>query len=331
MRGKWILFAAAAILLAIAAGALSWLKRPQDVAQAGQKTPERVRTATGEILLMGSIQAAQIIPVPAPIDGVLDVWLVEPGQEVLEGQQLGHIVNTGLENARQLAQSELERAQSRVTAIEGSILAARLEAARASADAARAQEEESRLAKVFAKQQLWYREGATPRLVFEKADREYKAAQEEAATARQLAEHASERVAQLEKELQLAKSVVEERTAALEAATQQLEAGNIIAPAAGLVLKLGVEAGGEVSKDMRDLVQIAVNRALLLVALEPEPPVLEKMQPGLPALVLVPEVLGDPLEGRVKEIKGTQVLVEFTSPAPEIRPGMTASVRIKLT
>jgi FKBP-type peptidyl-prolyl cis-trans isomerase 2 len=63
---------------------------------------------------------------------------------------------------------------------------------------------------------------------------------------------------------------------------------------------------------------------------ELEPPVLARVRPGQEALVYTPE-LPNPIPARVKEIEGTQVVVEFTSPDPTLLPGATAQVRIKLT
>jgi hypothetical protein len=68
----------------------------------------------------------------------------------------------------------------------------------------------------------------------------------------------------------------------------------------------------------------------LEVALEPEPPILKRIRPGQPALVLVPDLQSTGITGDVKEIKGTQVLVEFNSTIPAIRPGMVADVRLRL-
>jgi hypothetical protein len=68
----------------------------------------------------------------------------------------------------------------------------------------------------------------------------------------------------------------------------------------------------------------------LEVALEPEPAILKRIRPGQPALVLVPDLESAGIAGDVKEIKGAQVLVEFNSTIPAIRPGMLADVRLRL-
>jgi HlyD family secretion protein len=329
MRGKWLLVSGTVLLLAVAAGTLSVLRKPAPTPPSPKQAVHGPQ-AGDEISLNGRIQAAHIVAVAAPVDGTLDRWLVEAGQEVLEEQELGHIRNTGLESAQQQAEQELDRAQSRVSNLEAGILAGKLEAARAESDASRTRTEAARLEKLYAREQLLYREGATARLKFEKAEKEYRAAQEEANTAAELARSASERVSKLEKELDLARKVLEEKTAALEEAKEDLKSATILSPAEGLIIKLAVDAGAEVDRSMRDLVQIAVDPALLEIVVEPEPPVLEKLRPGQPALVTVPEAGPDAMQGQIKHIKDSQVIIEFTSPTPAIKHGMTGAVKLKL-
>jgi multidrug resistance efflux pump len=331
MRGKWLLFSGIVILLAIAAGALSVLRKP--AAEAPKKAAEQPAqtAATDEIAIMGKLQAAHIVPIPAPVDGILDSWEVEVGQEVLEGQLIGHVANTTLESAREQAQLELERAQTKVTNIEGQILAARLEASRADADASRTSFEASRLEKAYQREQMLFKEGATPRLKFEKAEKEFKTAQEEANTAKELAASSADRAQKLEKDLQLAKTALEDRTHGLDDAKADVDSSNILAPSDGVVIRLAVDAGANVERGMRELVQIAVDPSIMELVVEPEPKVLEKIKQGQQALVLLPDVTSEALAGEVREVKGNQVIIEFVSPNPEIKHGMTASARIKLS
>ena len=81
---------------------------------------------------------------------------------------------------------------------------------------------------------------------------------------------------------------------------------------------------------MEDLFQIAVDLSELDVILEPEPRVLERIRPGQEAVVQIAELLSG-IPGKVREIKESRVFVEFTSPDPAVKPGMTVQVRIKLT
>lgn len=334
MRGKWILFSVTVILVAAAAGALSVLRKsaPPLVATPQQTQEKPAEPPIGdEITLMGKLQAAHIVPIAAPTDGIIDTWEVEEGQEVLEGQLLGHVSNANLEALRTHSEQEMERVQTRVSSLEGQIIAARLEAARAEADASRADLEAQRLEKAYARQQMLFKEGATPRLTYEKSERDYKMAREEAATAKAMAQSTRDQVQKLENDLTLARKTLEDRNADLERAQQDMEATNVISPADGIVLKLAVEVGAPVEKARPDLVQLVVDPSLMEVVVEPDPRQLEKIQPGQPALVIVPDVSSEGMPGQVKEIKETLVIIEFTSPNPVIKHGMTASARIKLT
>ncbi len=331
MRGTWLLIGGTVILLGAGLGAWSVLRKPAAPAPVEKKAEAPTAPAPGEeVVVMGKLQAAHIVGVASPLDGVVDAWEVEEGQEVLEGQRLGHIRNTSLEVAQQHAEEELDRVQTRVSTIEGQILAARLESARADAEAARIANELGTLERAFQRQQLLYKEGATARLKFEQAEKDYKAALEDSATSKAISKSASERVDKLEKDLQLVKTTLEDKREELESAKDNLEAANLVSPTDGTIIKLGVAAGGEVDRSMQSLIQIAVDPALMQIVVEPEPPILQRVQPGTPAMVVVPDVSGEGMEGQVKEIKGTQVIVEFSSPNPAIKHGMTASARLKL-
>lgn len=332
MRGKWLLIGGTVILLGAGLGALSVLRKTAvtPVVEKKAEPAAPVPVPGEEVILMGKLQAAHIVGVASPLDGLLEAWEVEEGQEVLEGQRLGHISNSSLEATQQMAEQELDRTQTRVTTIEGQILAARLESARADAEAARIANELGTLERAFQRQQLLYKEGATPRLKFEQAEKDYKAALEDSATAKAISKSAAERVDKLEKDLQLVKTTLEDKREELESAKDRLEAANLVSPTDGTIIKLGVEPGGEVNRAMQSLIQIAVDPAMMEVVVEPEPPVLQRVQPGTPALVVVPDVSSEGMEGQVREIKGTQVIVEFTSPNPAIKHGMTASARLKL-
>jgi len=332
MKGKWLLISASIILLAIAAGAINRLRRQQQAPPPKQQPVQTEAPKQGdEIAIMGKIQAAHITPLAAPVDGYLEAWDIEVGQEVAEGQLIGNIQNSGLAAAKQIAQEQLESLQNRIANVESQILAARLEAARADAESSRVTSETSRLERIYSRQAMLYKEGATPRLTYEKSEKEYKAAQEEATIAVAVAKGAAERVSKLDADVKLMKTGLEERQAMLEEAAEDMDAANILAPVDGLVIKLGVEVGAEVNRGMRDLVQIATDPDLLEVVVEPEPAALDRIQPGMPALVQVPDVTSEGLEGTVKEIKGNQVIVEFSSPYPAIKHGMSAAVRIKIT
>jgi multidrug resistance efflux pump len=327
VKGKWLLIAAAGVLLAIAGGALSVLRRDKSTTAAA---PNPVAPEAAELILPGKIQAHNTVAVEAPVDGTIEQLLVEPGTEVYEGQLLARIKNTGLENARDRAQAELDRAQSRVTRLETAITSARLEASRAAADATRARTDADRAQKTFLREQTLHREGATPRLKFEKAERENLEAQKESSALEAVAKLAEERIGELVKELDSARITLDEKIQALDEAKTELAASDVHSPVDGLLVARRAEAGQEVTRELKDLFQIAVEWNQLEVLVEPEPRNLERIHEGQEAVIQIAELPDEGLTGRVRQIKDGQVTVEFVSPTSSIRPGLTAQVRISL-
>lgn len=329
MRGKWLLFAGVVILAGIGAGALSLLFRSGRPGNAGP-APGVSPPIGPEVACTGRIQARRVVAVPAPMDGVLEEVLADVGQDVFEGQLLARIKNSALESALDRAQLEFERAQTRVSNLEGALIAARLEAARAGAEATRSRQEFEKAEKTYLRQQLLHKEGATPRLVFERAQKDYLAAKAEYESLAELAARSEERVRMMVSEIDAARRTLEERTADVEQAKEDLLATEVHSPLDGILVARRGEAGSEVNRSMQDLFQIAVELASLEVILEPEPPVLARILPGQAATVRVAETGNEPLQGSVREVKGAQVFVEFTSPSPAIRPGLTAQVTIRI-
>ena len=108
------------------------------------------------------------------------------------------------------------------------------------------------------------------------------------------------------------------------------QAADVLSPVDGTVVgrkaeigKPAIEAGGE-------FFQIATDLYALEVTVEPKPEDLKRIQPGQQAMVLILDLQSQGLPGVVREIKGTQVVVEFESNLPAIKPGMLADVRFKL-
>src|SRR5947209_5004286 len=160
MRGKWILFAGITILLAVAAGAISVYR--QQRSQRKSLTPTRsaqppAAPSVSDVSLTGLIQPQRVVNVPTPIDGIVESFGAEIGQDVFEGQIIAHIRNTRLDSAVQGATLELERAQAKVQELEAAIVAARLESSRAAADAARSKSEFDRADKAYQRQQMLYK------------------------------------------------------------------------------------------------------------------------------------------------------------------------------
>jgi multidrug resistance efflux pump len=332
MQGKWLLISVTAVLLGVAAGAVSLLwqsaKAPIRQPPAADSAPT-VFTGS-EVSLPGKVRARHVISIAVPIEGTIEVLLADVGQQVYQGELLGRIKNTGLEISRQLAAAVVERAQSRLSTLEGNFIAARLEASRAQADAARSRAEYERTEKIYLRQQMLVNEGATPRLTFEKAQKEYELAQSEYQALGELARQAEERVSSLRREIDESRRLLDSKNQDLESATEHLTAAEIHSPADGLVVGRSKQPGDEVESSQKDLFQIAVNLTALEAVLEPEPPVLARARAGQEAIIHAADLPGEGISGAVREIKDNQVIVEFDSPGPVLRPDQTVQVRIKL-
>jgi multidrug resistance efflux pump len=243
---------------------------------------------------------------------------------------LARIGAQGLESAREVAQAALDGAQEQVSRTEAAVTAARLELSRAEADAERARLVLERAERASARQQTLFREGATPRLVYQKALQEYEAALKDSelidATVRTGREHIQSGV----NEVGVARNIVADKMRLLEEAQGNLSAAEVHSPVDGYVVSRKGEVGGSAGEPGDELFQIATDLYAMEVALDPKAEMLKRIVPGQPALVLVLDLQNAAMPGVVREIKYNQVIVEFDSPLPAIKPGMLADVRLKL-
>jgi HlyD family secretion protein len=329
MRGKWVLISGTVILAAVALGALSLMRRePAPIAVPAVAHPE---PPAGEVSLQGTIQAQHVVPVGVAVAGEIESFEVDVGQDVSEGQVLARIASRGLEAAREQAARTVDNLQSKIDSMNGRILQARLEASRARADANRSRDQHERADKTAQRQRLLHGQGATPRLAYEKAQREFESAQNEFNGLDEIARQAEERVTTLIEEVQTAKANLADKRRELDDAATSLAAAEVRSPISGVLVGRRGQPGQSIGpEEASALVQIAVDLASLQVVLDPEPPVLVRIKAGAPAVVFVADV-PEGLSGTVKEIKGSQAIVEFVSPNPAVKPGMTAQVKIRLT
>jgi multidrug resistance efflux pump len=328
MRGKWLALGVSVVLVAAAAGALSLLRKNGAASKSGVASPA-ASVEVAEITLQGKVQAREFTLVPVTIEGTIEEFTADVGDEVAEGQLLARIHNQSLASAEELARQEAERAQTRLNAMESAIIASRLEASRARADASRAKAEYDRLRKDYDREQMLRREGAIPRLKFEKTEKEFSSAQVEFNSLDELARQVEDRVAGLIKEQEKARAALEEKNNELEAVQTELQGTEVHAPASGVVVARRGQAGDNVTRSMQDLFQIASDLSKLEVALEPDRAALKQINQGQPASVHIAEI-DQSLEGSVRAVEETRVLVEFNSPSPVIKPGFIAQVRIRI-
>ncbi len=329
MRGKWALVAVAALVAGMIAGAVSLLRESNKQAEVAPPAKKKIdRPVAAEVSLPGVLAAQNVVSIPAPIEGTLGMVMVEVGDEVYQNMLLADIENTALQAEAQAARERVDTAQTRVHNLENAEVAARLEASRANADAARARSELEKAEKAARRQQMLYREGATPRLVFEKVWAEYEAKREQFEAIDQVARKAVERVDRVRRDLDEARQRLAEAEADLEGANQDLEATQIFSPVDGVVTGMSARQGEEVNPGMQSLFQIAVDLTHMEVAVEPSPADLARIYPGQTARIRVAEIPDEAIAGVVREINGGRVVVAFLNPSPDVRPGLTAQVTI---
>src|SRR5258708_20252444 len=145
MHRKWLLAGGVAVVVLAGAVGYWWYSKAHHT---NAQAPKPGGTQVGapvpqptEVSRVGKIQARSIVNVSAPIDGTVDNYLVDVGEEVFEGELLAHIKNAALDSAHQAAQVDAARAQSHIAELESQIISARLEASRARSEAVRAKGE----------------------------------------------------------------------------------------------------------------------------------------------------------------------------------------------
>ncbi len=328
VRGKWYAVLATLGLIGVVAGGLLLLLRVRERPEPAPPKPPPAALAA-EVSLTGRILAANNVEVAVPVEGTLESLEVEAGAEVFEGQLLARIRNSSLQSERDRAQEDLERARTRVNNLESVLAAGRLEASRAAADAGRTRSEFERAERAAQRQQMLYREGATSRIAHEKAQKELLDTRQENDIRQARSRVADERIASVTKDLDAARRTLEEKTAELEDTENALLAGDVLSPVDGTVIAVKVAAGEQVTPAMGDFIRIAVDLSAMLLVLEPEPPLLKRILPRMPVAIQIAEV-PELIQGVVREVKDSQVIAEFTSPSPAIKPGMTAQARLRM-
>jgi multidrug resistance efflux pump len=328
MRDKWVAVSGSLILAAVAGGAFNWIKRsspqePTPVANAAKPTAL-------DLSLPGKIQALRVVRVGATATGTIESFLADVGQDVAEGQLLAHIGSQGLESAREEAARTVRHAQERVSALESQIIAARLEASRLRADANRARDQLEQSEKTYLHQQMLNREGATPRLVYERSAHNYDTVRAEFSSLDEIARQAQDRTGDLIRKLEDDKRALEDRNAELDSATVQAASAEIRSPVDGVVVARRGERGRVLAPDeANDLFEIAVDLVHLAVEIQPGAAALKRIRAGQGALVFVADLVGA-IPGSVKEVRTHDAVIELVSLNAVIRPGMPAQVRMKL-
>jgi multidrug resistance efflux pump len=305
-------------------GYQEYLRRQQEQSEASKPKPKP--DPLGQTW-QGTIRAQKILRVPAPVEGTLESVEVADGDEVFEGQLLARIRNTAIEANKQKTEEDLDRAKGKVADLESQVLSARLEASRASADLARVKSEYEAASRAYDRQQKLFREGATARKTFERSEAEFRKLMEDLKGSEDNSRRAQSRTAALQASVEEAKQKLTEQTESMEDAEAELLTGEVKAPANGLLIGHRKSAGEEVTRDIEDLFEIATDLTAMEVVVEIPADLAKKLAAGGRAFVQITEAGEAPLNGTIRELKATQAIVEFLSPTPTIRPGMSAQIR----
>jgi multidrug resistance efflux pump len=315
------LIAVGAIVVLTAIGlSIGWRVRHRQVPLPKSVTAASTVVAGTEITLTGRLQAQKTAQVDAPIAGILDAWFVDVGQEVYQDQLVGRIRNADLDNAVSQAQTAVDRVEMRIAQLEAQEASTRLEVSRTNADQIRAHNELDRIEKIYQRHKGLMDAGAIARLTFEKTESDYNSAKAEAANRDASQKDAQDKAAALERDAAEAKRALAAQAAALAEAKEAVAEGDLHSPADGVVVTRDIHQGDKVEEEQH-LMTIAMQLTKLAVSLTPEPAVLARIHAGQLAFV-------DGVQGQVREVKGGEVIVEFTSAAPLTKLGTPAQVRI---
>jgi multidrug resistance efflux pump len=327
MRAKWLLVVAVVVAAGIGAGALS--HRLRKAAPPAPRTAAAAIVNGNELVLPGTVQAQHVTNVSAEIDGNIEAFTAEVGDEVFEGQVLARIGSAGVETAREQAAAAVEAAQQAVSSAESALAGARLEQSRADADLQRSKTQVDRVQKDFERQKMLHDHGATPKLKYDATVTQYEAAVKDFDIMDKSDRAARDAVRSANDQLAQARQALAERGEALDNAEGAFAAAELRAPVAGTIVARKGELG-KPAREFPDLFQIATDLFALEVAADARPEQLKRLYPGENAVVVLLDLGTAGLAGRVREIKDQQAIVEFNSNVPAVKPGMKAEVRIKL-
>ena len=331
MQGKWVVVTVALVVAGAAGGVIVMRRRHVPPGAPPRAAAALELPASGIVTFTGAIRAQHVTNIGASVDGDIEAFLAEVGQEVFQGQALARIAAPAAAGDRENASNAVESARDEVARGESALSAALMEQSRAAADADRGRAGLDGANREYQRQRAAFAQGATPRLAYENAGKTYQAAVDQYDLLNRALNAATEDARNCQAAVDTAKKALEARLAGLDAARDNAEAAaEVRSPVDGMVVARNGEPGKPAREPGDQMFVIATDLSALEVTVEPPPPVLKRMVPGLPALVLVPELTSAGFEGEVKGIDKGVVVVQFVSGLAAVRPGMKADVRIKL-
>ena len=318
------------VLVAAVLAGWFWLRQKQARPPAQPHQSATELSAGGEVKLDGVLRAQNAQPVGAKVDGELSEIVVQAGDHVFAGQLIGKIRNEALLRAEQQAFEEVQTENANLSGSEGELVRTRLFSAQLETNGVRVQIALERTRKNYERQALLYKEGATPRLEYEAAERDHKSAQAESAALAEQTRAIKDRLAERNAALDATKKALAEKQVALEQAIQNSSLMLVNAPADGVVTALKKKLGDAITPANQDLFEVAPDITALEVAVRPETRYLARLTAGDPALVDVAGVPGNGIPARIRSIENGEVVVEFAAPSPAARVGLEVQVRLKV-
>jgi multidrug efflux pump subunit AcrA (membrane-fusion protein) len=330
VRGKWLLIGGSVVVLALGGAAVTVLLRQKAAAPAGTAGVQAAASFSGPVIsLPGRIEAVEVVAVPVPVSGRIESLPVNVGAEVAEGDLLATIRSAELESQKEVANEELSRLQNRVSTLESALIAARLEASRARESAGDARASMDGAQKALQRQELLYSKGAAAKQAVEKSQAALNAAAGSYEGRQKLVQLADGRVTELNRELEEQQKALDDKNKEHEAVAAQVVSGDVRSPVDGYVVARRGAVGEEIALEVEDLFLIAVNLTDLRAVVNAPPSLLEKVRAGQEAILQIAE-LPDGVPTKVTEVRDGQVIMDFTSPNTQIKPGITVQVVIKL-
>jgi multidrug resistance efflux pump len=317
----------AAVCLAVA-GAVGWrLRHRAPEAPVRGAGAASLPSDTGIVTLTGSIRAQHVVTFGPTTKGSIEAFTADVGDQVEEGESLARVGAMSLDADRENTTTDIQKAQDKVDQAENSVKDARLEESRASAELEKARAVLQRSDDYYAKEKVRIDAGAISRNEFEKAQADHQTAQQTVDITDKAWRAAATNIQAMQQLEDQAKIPLEAAQQKLQDLQAELEATEVRSPVEGWV----VTRQGQIGQPADDqMFQVATDLAALEVALDPKPEIFKRVVPGMQALVLIPEVTDAAISGDVKAIDNKEVVVEFVSGMPSVRPGMKADVRLKL-
>lgn len=327
MTRKWL--PPVVVLALIGIAILVTVLRYKPAPQARASAPITISAAAG-MTFTGTIRPQHVVSFGASVKGKIQNFAAEVGQEISIGDTLAHLGSAGMDVDRENASTAVEKAQQRVTNSESIVSAALMEQSRASAEMERARATRAQSDAEFAMSQRRMDAGAIPRQTYERLKKEHDAAVEAYAAFDKAARASAESADAAKQMLDQQKSVLQAANERLQETERQRDNLEVRSQVDGWLVGRNGQPGQEAEEVGDQMFQVATDIAALEVPVQPRAEVLKKLVPGMPALVLIPEVTNAALEGTIKTVNDKEAVVEFVSATPSIRPGMRADVRFKV-